>query len=111
LGRILDPHGINRARFDTRVKAAEKQRTKYDLDKRPMFGFIWEHLSRESADKLRRRPDFDTWNNVDPLRLLREIKATHGKNQEFKTPLLTQMDLLASYNRVRQRLRNSPRVL
>ena len=103
LGRNLDPHGINRARFDTRVKAAEKQRTKYDLDKRPMFGFIWEHLSRESADKLRRRPDFDSWNNVDPLRLWREIKATHGMNQEFKTPLLTQMDLLAAYNRVRQR--------
>ena len=77
-GDVADPLGFARAERMSAIKSRQMKIDKIEENVKPMFSFIWRHLSEESKEKVATQQD---WDNVqeayDVERLWVMIGATH----------------------------------
>ena len=78
--------------YNRELKAVKEKKSK-------LYFFMWENMSNESQDAVKRRPDFVEFHTRDPLRLWNAIKESHGVNDAYLNEAMVKMDL-------RNRLRN-----
>ena len=57
--------------YNRELKAVKEKKSKF-------YFFMWENMSNESQDAVKRRSDYDEFHARDPLRLWIAIKESHG---------------------------------
>jgi hypothetical protein len=70
--------------------------------KAELYYFVWGWLSPESEDAVKRRPDYDEFDGVDPLALWNAIRETHGVNENYQDEVMMRMDTRKKLKNCRQ---------
>mmetsp|Transcript_16522 Transcript_16522/g.27588 ORF Transcript_16522/g.27588 Transcript_16522/m.27588 type:complete len:199 (+) Transcript_16522:194-790(+) len=97
---LVEAYGV--AQFQADIKEYQREFTKLSGKKAEFFWFMWAHMSPESMDAVKRRPNFDEFEGRDPLALWLAIKETHGINETYQDEVMMRMDLRKKLNETQE---------
>ena len=96
------PEGFGVAQFTAAMREYQSDFRKISEKKPEFYWFMWGHMSPESMDAVKRRPNFEEFEGVDPLALWTAIKETHGVNETYQDEVMMRMDLRKKLKNCRQ---------
>ena len=98
-----DSMGVNKANFMEDMKEYRKELMRMRHDRPKLYALIYQYLSEESQEEIKRSDKFDTIDEAtDPLGLWLLIEETHKVNLISKVEAVTKMAPKSTYQTIRQ---------